>query len=81
MNENIDFPSLLGGSVFQVVDYELFPDDKDPNQVRLLLTLHRHNGPENHLGSESSYLSLLFPDRGIASELFHRLADQMAKDG
>ena len=66
---------LLGDSVFQIVAYGIFPDDEDPNQVRLLLNLRPHNGTRDHL--ETVPLSLFFSDRDSASAFLSHLAQEV----
>ena len=78
MNENSNIPSLLGGSIYQVVKDEIFIDSEDPNQAILLLHLKKKDDTSDHPGIEP--ISLHFPDRSRASEFFHLLANRMSKD-
>lgn len=71
------YPRLLGGSVYKVVmdDVQMFPDDEDPNQIRLLFQLFPDNGTRDH--QETVPLSLLFSDQAQASAFLNRLAQEV----
>ena len=76
MNENSNIPRLLGGSVYRVMDdVQMFPDDEDPKQVRVLLKLIPDNDTSDH--QEIVPVSLLFPARDRASAFFRHLAQEV----